>query len=106
MESTFGVTIISILALRNQFFEYVRDTGMPWSTTVYVPGSFRNNYEADSSFFLQKRLVKHFDILKARGWSGHFVSSLAPVEQERKLTMPPSSAAHGGQYDTKYMAFK
>ena len=35
-------------------------------------------------------------------------SALAPVlgPQQKKLAMSPSSTAHGGQHDTKYVAFE
>ena len=35
-------------------------------------------------------------------------SALAPVlgPSQEKLVMSPSSTVHGGQYDTKYMAFE
>ena len=45
--------------------------------------------------------------LKVCDWSGHiFGASASPRSLTKKLAMSPSSTVHGGQHDTKYVAFE
>ena len=45
--------------------------------------------------------------LKVCDWSGHiFGASASPRSLTKKLPMSPSSTAHGGQYDIKYVTFE
>ena len=49
--------------------------------------------------------------LKACHWSGHIFGAIAsPIASPRSLTkkvaLSPSSTVHGGQHDTKYVAFE
>ena len=46
--------------------------------------------------------------LKAFGrWGQVFATSASPIDRPwtKKLAMPPSSTAHGGQYGTKHVTF-
>ena len=110
MHSTLGVKIDSILILRSQFFDVLRETLYFVQTYVLehlgAAGPEKKEVIYTSSY--SKYLPGYLSLmsLKVRDWSGHiFGASASPGSLTTKMAMSPSSTVHGRQHDTKYVIF-
>ena len=76
---------------------------MPWCT-----GSGWSRNKNGLFFFLPAgNACQHLTSLKVCDWSGHISgASASPRSLTKKMAMSPSSTVHGGQHDTKYVAFE
>ena len=75
---------------------------MPWSI-------WKRLVQKKSFFFFVPTVntYQYLTSLKVCDWSGHiFGASASPRSWTKKMTTSPSSTVHGGQHDTKYVAFE
>ena len=105
--SIWGVKKIDlILVLRNQFFEFWRETLYKHALEHLEAAGPKKTWVI--FFFLPS--VNAYLLLTSSEFcerSGHiFGASASPRSITKKIAMSPSSTVHGGQHDTKYVTFE
>ena len=101
-----GVNFDLLLVLRSQFFDFLRETFYKHALEHLEAAGPEKKM---GHFFVLPTVnaYQYLTSLKVCDWSEHiFGAGVGPRSLTKKMNMSPSSAVHGCQHDTKYVAFE